>query len=910
MLPAYMSLLENAARWLMPRSSQDHELPQKHLTDLYSSSELAKLLIDMEAHWDYGDFSRRIEVPATGEVAKIAAEYNRMLERFEAALRERRAAEQRYRSIFENAVEGIFQTSPEGSYLAANPALARIYGYDSVDELIIGLRDIAGELYVDPRRRNDFVRLMEQNDVITDFESQVRRKDASEIWISENARAQRDEKGRLLYYEGTVEEITGRKRAEELFREKEAAEAANRAKSQFLANMSHEIRTPLNGVIGMLDLLASSGLTAQQKRYAELAKSSADALLSQINDILDFSKIEAGKLELERATVDLHDVLESIPEMFAHRAHAKNLELQCHILPTTPRFVIGDSERLRQVLVNLVGNALKFTENGQVVVRAERWTETATSAPASVRFEVRDTGIGIPAARVAKLFQSFSQVDVSTTRKYGGTGLGLAICRQIVELMGGEIGVTSLAGQGSTFWFQVPLEEDCRMDAKILDMHDVSGLRVLAVDDNETNLEILSGQLTQWGVEVNTARGAREGLDLLRSAAESGRPFQVAVVDRLMPEVDGLELAQLIQAEPALRDVRLIMLTSLSEQLPAADRGRLALTCLQKPVRQSLLFNTLINVTQNVAGTEREPRRSAQEAFLPSEGASPLARGYRILVADDNEINRMVAEELLRADGFESESVENGRLAVEAVRRGNIDLVLMDCEMPEMDGFEATGLLRALESEGQLRSTPRQPLPIIALTAQAVQGDRQRCIDAQMTDYVTKPIDRRTLLTAIRRLLPTTEPETAGVANHFRGTTPLAIKLNREVLNIEQLLERCSGDQEFVGRILYKFTSKNRRDIDELGHAVAVSASRDVARMSHSLKGAAANIAATRLHDVVAALEDAARHDRTDELHALLCLVETEARECQQVIGQLLSRISWAENTPRMDKHEKSDCRR
>jgi ammonium transporter, Amt family len=875
-----------------------------------SPSELTELLGDMEARWEHGDFSRRLDVRASGEIGQIAAEYNRMLERFDAALRERKAAEQRYRSIFENAVEGIFQTSPEGCYLAANPALARIYGYDSVDELIVGLRDIAGELYVDPSRRADFVRLMEQNDVITDFESQVLRKDRSVIWISENARAQRDENGELLYYEGTVEEITGRKRAEELFREKEAAEAANRAKSQFLANMSHEIRTPLNGVIGMLELLSSSSLTTQQRRYAELAKSSADALLSQINHILDFSKIEAGKLELEHVAFDLRDVLESIPEMFAHRAHAKSLDMHCHILPTTPQFVIGDPERLRQVLVNLVGNALKFTEKGQIVVRTERICRTGASDSPFVRFEIRDTGIGIPADRVAKLFQSFSQVDVSTTRKYGGTGLGLAICRQIVELMGGEIGVASLAGQGSTFWFQVPMEEDRHADADRHSMHHVAGLRVLAIDDNETNLEILSGQLSQWGVEVNTASGAREGLELLRSAANSDRPFQIAVVDRLMPDVDGLELAGLIHSEPLLRDVRLIMLTSLSEQLPSADRKRLDLTCLQKPVRQSLLFNTLINVSQSVAGTDRESKSATDAAASPPDEIRTSTDLYRILVADDNEINRMVAEELLRAAGFASESVENGRLAVEAVQRGNIDLVLMDCEMPEMDGFEATGLLRSLEADGKLRTTPGRPLPIIALTAQAVQGDRQRCLDAQMTDYVTKPIDRRTLLEAIRRLLATAEPISASAAAPSGAACPVSFEPNREVLDFEQLMERCSYDQEFIARILYKFTNRSRRDVEDLGNAIAVGASRDVARMSHSLKGASANVGATRLHHVLAALEDAARNERDDEYHILLCLVETEMLQCQQAIGQLLSKINWEEHTVRMDQDEKSDCRR
>ncbi|HTN74138.1 MAG TPA: ATP-binding protein, partial [Pirellulaceae bacterium] len=417
------------------------------------STDLIELLTDMRKQRRQGEFSTRVNVEPYTEVGQIAAEYNRVLtcvgkeiDAREEAAAALRAAEAKYRSIYENAFEGIFQTTCDGQYLSANPALARMYGYETPEELMASVHDITKQLYVEAGRREEFAAIMAEGDVVTCFESQIYRRDGEVIWISENARAVRDADDNFLFYEGTVEDITERKRGEAWRRQVEEAEAANRTKSEFLAKMSHEIRTPLNGVIGMLDLLSGTETTQVQDRYVRIAKSSADSLLGLINDILDFSKIEAGKLELEQIEFDLPVLLEDVAEMFVHRAKAKGLEMTCRVLPDVPRRVLGDPERLRQIISNLTGNAIKFTAQGEVEIHAE--TVRIGDDGLAIKLAVRDTGIGIPENRRHRLFASFSQVDASTTRKYGGTGLGLAICKQLVELMGGQIGVDSTVGKG------------------------------------------------------------------------------------------------------------------------------------------------------------------------------------------------------------------------------------------------------------------------------------------------------------------------------------------------------------------------------------------------------------------------------------------------------------------------------
>jgi CheY-like chemotaxis protein len=499
-------------------------------------------------------------------------------------------------------------------------------------------------------------------------------------------------------------------------------------------------------VIGMTELMLRTHLNAQQRRYAWLIKSSGDTLLSLINDILDFSKIEAGKLELEHIDFDLHYVVENVAVSMASRAEGKGLELICGIHPEVPRYVRGDPGRLQQVLLNLTNNAIKFTEQGAVVIRVS--AEAVNQGQATIRFTVTDTGIGIASHSAGKLFEAFSQLDSSTTRKYGGSGLGLAICKRLVHLMGGDIGVVSELDRGSTFWFAVELElQDTAADASAR-FAGLAKVRVLAVDDNEINRDILREQITSVGIACDIAVDAADALRQLRVAAAAGQPFGAAVIDGHMPGMSGQELGRVIQHDVQLPKMVLILLSSMGDQLSHESlRSHGFSACLTKPVRQTLLLETLAGAVASAPGrqmrTTTEQARQTQNLYRPIRqvrGAGP-----RILLAEDDEISQEVARTILTQAGCVCDVRDNGRLAVEAFRTGRYDLILMDCQMPELDGFAASREIRRLESESQIGGR----IPIIALTANAIKGDRERCLDAGMDDYISKPLDPQRLIEMI-----------------------------------------------------------------------------------------------------------------------------------------------------------------
>ena len=736
------------------------------------------------------------------------------------------------------------------------------------------------------------------------FEIQMACKDGSLRWVLWNITALPEVQE--LYISG--QDITERKNTEiDLHKAQKAAEAANRAKSEFLANMSHEIRTPMNGVLGTVGLLLNTSLTKPQRELATLARASGETLLTIINDILDFSKIEAGKLTIAPTAFDLLETVEAVAGMIAMQHTRKHdVNIIVRYPPDVPRYVIGDMGRIRQILTNLTSNAIKFTSKGHVLISVE--TDSIGEDGAMLRFSVEDSGVGISGDKLESLFDKFTQADTSTTRRHGGTGLGLAISKELVKLMAGTITAKSRIGIGSTFWFTLRLPLQSNRLAEIPPHAELAGVRLLIVDDNSVNRLVLQEQVRAWKMRIGSSTSGIEALQKLREAQAAGNPYQIAILDYQMPEMDGETLGQAIKRDPLLRDIELIMLSSLGQEGEVRERLRKIgfAAYLVKPARQSELLATLTSIwdahcerrTIDLIG-DPQPLPQTYEAPI-TDSLERTFIGTRVLLAEDNTTNQIIAEMMLRSLGCEVDIAANGWQAIQRIDEFSYDIVFMDCEMPEMDGFEATAAIRR-------RSDSKSRLPVIAVTAQAMQGDKERCLLAGMSDYISKPVKQEDFASALKEWLlkkdrhetgrgeKTQSENTAADTSHSLSSRSASSSedassvLSREVVASLRALAEATEPALF-NQMFASFLSDSAERIDILRSATSATDAERLQKTAHAMKGASANVGATHMAEIARQLEVLGRTSSVTGAIALIEAMESEfecaKNEINAIMGQ------------------------
>ncbi len=714
--------------------------------------------------------------------------------------------------------------------------------------------------------REDDAKVIESGEIMEDIEK-FQRNNGDDGYVHVLKAPILDAQGDVVGTQGVFWDVTEQKLAEvELQRAKQAAEDASRAKSQFLANMSHEIRTPLNGIIGMSELLLDTRLNAQQQEYLLLVCDSAESLLSIINDILDFSKIEAGKLDLDIFTFALRENLSDTMRLLSSRAHGKGLELSYYVNSAAPEWIAGDAGRLRQILLNLVGNAIKFTEQGEVSLRVD--VESQNDVEALLHFRVQDTGIGIPAEKQSTVFDSFEQADGSTTRKYGGTGLGLAISTRLVALMDGRIWLESELGQGSVFHFTARFQKaPIPKEDQPAGMDRLRNQRVLVVDDHDTNRMILVEFLKGWNMVAEAVESPRVALQRVRASVDEHQPYDFVLLDGHMPEMDGPELAE--QIHGVLRGLSkpiMLLLTSAGRMLNEEERQRLEVAaCLTKPIKPSHLRNALL-------GTLAETPATADSSSGDSQSEAVEGKTLRVLLAEDSLVNQRLAVALLKNQNCETIVAVNGQEALDHWRNGHFDLILMDIQMPEMDGLTATRTIREIE-----RSTNRH-IPIIAMTAHAMQGDRERCLEAGTDDYLAKPIRPDQLRDKIRDVMGRTLEVKA------TSSTSEEVSDGDGMIDWEGVLQRVGGDRDLMREVIEAFLEEVPASLRQLDEAIGQGQPSEVRRLAHTVKNALATLGAASSKDTAFELEQAGGDGKLSAAKDLLNKLESEVRQVITVL--------------------------
>ncbi len=840
-----------------------------------AGSELLDLIRQMSGHRRSRTFNRPVRFEPSTDLGRVSAAYNRVLASADAQIQLRTRERAQFAQIVENAFEGIYQTNPDGSFRSVNPAMATMCGYDDPASMLAAADVTATTIYDGPEHRRRFLEAISVTGNVHQFASKIRRPDGTVLSILENARAVRDDAGRLQYYEGTAVDVTMRIAGEQLEQMRAKAEATTRAKSDFLAGISHEMRTPLNGIINLLGLMDGAPDGPQRDQYVRLCKTSADSLLTIINDILDLTKIESAALRVERVGFDLQATIDQTVELLYHTAAGKGLSLRQDVEAAVPTAAVGDPMRVRQVLTNLIGNAIKFTSRGGVSIRVTNSTQPPTGDGARVRFEIADSGIGIAADRLSAIFEPFVQADASTSRRFGGSGLGLAICRNLVEAMGGQIGVESEVGLGTQFWFELPIvangRENVELASQPADWTAIGGQSMLLVvtDDGEAQrLEDLGRRM-----DLNVERWCPGEAAAPRRTHYGTLMIEAEVVALAMPHLASIEFGSRIQI-------------GVTADESATDDLLLPDAVLMQPIGASRLFETLVSCQPSVIATGHS---NPPAAVLPRDQSpaftKPVLSGNEpvALIVDDNEINRIVASELLKFSGWRSICFDGGQKAIDCLMDQPHELILMDCEMPGMDGLQCTRRIRQMHRDGELAMPADVPLRIVAVTAQAMPHQIESFIAAGMDAYLCKPLDRDDLIATLDRL--TFDRPVAAPASKIE---PSAAAELAPAFDWDDLLYRCGGSTDAAIEVLTMFGEQLPEQIAEIDQSV-IDGNRDALReQTHRLKGVAANLSCValagptrRLHESAhAPAAGEAESELTDQLHRQMadCLDWIEAK--------------------------------